>query len=148
MFHQYAAGGASTFTDIWLDVLHVCGGLSLTRKVHKLVKLTEKLHHFIKTARLGHAKFLQGLENSSTPFCPSPHSNPSLLFSTPLHIFCHSNVASRQPFIVLHSLSMPIQIKDGFSRPPVIFHPVLPRPHIHRQAHYPQTGRHVLLWRW
>lgn len=127
----------------------VClGGLSLTRKLHKLVKLTEKLHHFIKTASLGHAEFLQGLENSSTPFCPSPHSNPSLLFSTPLHIFCHSNMASRQPLIVLHSLSMPIQIKDGFSRPPVIFHPVLPRPHIHRQAHYPQTGRHVLLWRW
>lgn len=46
-------------------------------------------------------------------------SSPSLPISTWLHAFCRTNMAARQSFIVLNHLSMPIQMKDGFSWPPL-----------------------------
>lgn len=56
---------------------------------------------------------------AATPLCPSTHSksNPPSL-STPLHIFCHSNMTPPLSFIVLrfllNSLSTCTRMKDGF----------------------------------
>lgn len=53
----------------------------------------------------------------------------SLEISTPLHIFCHSNMTPPLSFIVLfllNCLQTRIRMKDSFSWPPVIFHPLLP----------------------